>query len=150
MRIYYASNLMDAQIVKDQLDLARIPSEIRNVQASHLQGALPFGIDSLPTLYLLNPQDLEKAAKIISEHKSKRKYEETLKNWECPHCHETNPGNFAICWNCQNSPETLKNPKNANLSRKSIQDTKAFYKKAGFWIILMLILLIWFLLKSNK
>lgn len=21
--------------------------------------------------------------------------------WTCPHCHETNPGNFEECWKCQ-------------------------------------------------
>lgn len=30
--------------------------------------------------------------------------------WICPHCHEKNPPNFELCWNCGQAPETDQQP----------------------------------------
>ncbi len=150
MKIYHASNLIDAQIVKDQLKIAGIKCKIINTQAHSLRGPgfLPFTTDSLPTLVLLNTEDKEQALKIIAEHESQKNKEDTSHDWACPHCQNENPGNFSICWNCQTSPETLtQRTKQEDLKKESPIKTP-IYRTFPFLFFLVLATLIWILLKD--
>jgi hypothetical protein len=80
---------------KGLLDEAGIHCFIRNENGGNPDVA---GISFQPTLCVISDADFRAAIDLL-----KSKPAEATANradWSCPSCHEENPGNFELCWNC--------------------------------------------------
>lgn len=96
IRCYSAANLIEAHIVRDQLEEAGIKTHVFNENAQGGVGEIPF-THAYPEIWLVNDGDIEKARKVI------KAYELPMKDAGarlCNHCGESNPGTFQICWRC--------------------------------------------------
>lgn len=100
MKIFTADNPTEAHIVCGLLRTAAIDAEVKGESLFSLQGELPFGEETSPTIWLNQPNKLDKALEVISDYKS------TIFDgiaWKCTHCDAENEAQFAICWQCLQS-----------------------------------------------
>ena len=81
-------------LLKDLLDKAGIPCEVRNENAySNFPGAAFY-----PELWILNDDDFAKASEIRDTLCGTPS--ENLDSWVCPACGEKSEGQFSSCWKC--------------------------------------------------
>lgn len=84
-------------LYKGVLEAEGIPVIVKNWECSNIT-EVP--IPALyPTIFVNTPEDLKRSKEVIAS--AFQETEETLEDWVCPHCGETNEGQFAECWNCQ-------------------------------------------------
>ena len=95
-RIYTASNLPDAHIVRDLLGQAGIPAHIFNANAIGALGDLPMSA-AYPQVWITQLHQAQHALAVIAHY---QRQETVTTNKLCAACSETNPGEFEICWNC--------------------------------------------------
>ena len=100
MKLFTAKNPTEAHLVCELLRSERVECEVRGEGLFGLQGELPFGDDTDPYIWLLNPYHEDKALSIVSEYRSEQAKGSEAKDWRCSKCGETNEGQFAICWQC--------------------------------------------------
>ena len=62
-----------------------------------------------PTLCIMNDDDYDEAVRIIREHLNEN-HINSDKEISCISCGETNPGNFDICWSCNNPVSEVTEP----------------------------------------
>ena len=94
-RIYFASNLIEAKLLKDLLDEQRIPSQIQNQCAIGAVGELPF-TQIYPEIWVKRQQDIDKAKLVIQSFQNTDTSAEVI----CDKCGEVSPETFEFCWNC--------------------------------------------------
>ena len=86
-------------LLKDLLDKASIPCEIRNENAySNFPGAIFY-----PELWILNDDDYSKASEIRDALCGT--ISESPEPWICATCGEKSEGQFRSCWNCGTGPD---------------------------------------------
>ena len=95
-RVYSATDLIDAQLLADALNEARIATHLLNAHAIGAQGDLPFA-STYPEVWICNERDSARAASIVREHERRPLLAGSAR---CAHCAESSPGNFALCWQC--------------------------------------------------
>jgi len=97
IHFYTCDNLIEAQQILDALHQKNIQAEIVNKNISGAMGEVPF-TETWPQIWLMNEEDLYLARDILN----KLKQQQTRADLDqyCPQCHEKNPGNFTVCWNC--------------------------------------------------
>ena len=96
-RIYHASDLPQAYLIKRLLEDAGVPSRILNENAQGGLGEIPF-TQTYPEIWLLRETDIPLAKKILQKFESTSSDSDIKQS--CPACNESNPGNFETCWNC--------------------------------------------------
>ncbi|CAM2738398.1 DUF2007 domain-containing protein [Vibrio mytili] len=99
MKIFIAKNPAEAHIVCELLKAEQVCCEVRGEGIFGLKGELPFGEDTDPYVWLLNPEQHRQAA-IIIEGYEKQTQPNVFPDWQCPHCLENNEGQFGACWRC--------------------------------------------------
>ncbi len=82
---------------KDILEENGIPTFVRNQNMSGTEGMIPI---FHPGLCILNHGDKERALQLIREN-TVDENSPAPPDVICPNCKEKNPGNFALCWNCE-------------------------------------------------
>jgi len=95
MKLLFTSpNSPEVGLLKDRLDQAGIPCEVRN---ENLYSNFP-GVTFQPELWVLNDDDLPKASEIrdIGAGPSS----ENRAAWICTVCGEESEGQFQACWKC--------------------------------------------------
>lgn len=97
-KIYQAANLFEAQILRDRLQAAHLPSEVFNAHAHSAAGALPV-TESYPEVWIMEDADWDLARRVLDEYQAELRVGNNCER-RCPHCGEMVPGNFASCWNC--------------------------------------------------
>ena len=96
-RIFQASSLPDAHLLAGLLARAGIDVHVFNENAHGATGEIPF-THAYPEIWIIDDRDESAARAIIEEfEKPAPQGEDRI----CPHCHEKNPADFAICWSCQ-------------------------------------------------
>jgi hypothetical protein len=80
---------------KGLLDEAGILCYIRNENGGNPDVA---GISFQPTLCVVTDADFEAAIAYLKSQPAPSTVPRA--DWKCPSCHEENPGNFELCWNC--------------------------------------------------
>jgi hypothetical protein len=95
-RVYSASDLVDARLLADSLDDARIRTHLFNANAVGAMGDLPFG-EAWPEVWVADERDFERALAIVAAHASRPASRGSVR---CAGCGEDNPSNFDCCWNC--------------------------------------------------
>jgi len=96
-RLYTASHLPEAHLVRGLLAAAGIPVRVLNEYAQGGLGDLPAAA-VLPEVWIEDERDEFIARKILSAYEQDRPVKAAQR---CPACGEENPGDFAVCWQCQ-------------------------------------------------
>lgn len=97
IKIFVSQSLPEVESLKNIMEQAEIPCNIKNQQTAGLAGEVPF-VEVFPELWVLRNEDLGKAKDIL-ENWSKAKPVQD-KEWICPNCRETIEKEFTTCWNC--------------------------------------------------
>ena len=95
-KLYSASNLPDAHLIRNMLEEAGIHSHVFNENAQGGVGQLPVA-DAYPQVWIANERDLDVARKLVDSFEHMPDVAGTLR---CPQCAEESPSTFQLCWNC--------------------------------------------------
>jgi hypothetical protein len=96
LKIYSAPTLPDAHLVRGLLVHAGIDARVFNENAQSLMGEIPVH-HAWPEVWIMDEGDLKRARELIRQIERPARITESA---FCPHCHEENPANFQVCWNC--------------------------------------------------
>lgn len=96
MKIFSASNPVEAHIVCELLKSQHIMAKVHSSEIFSLKGEIPLTNDTDPYVWLLDENDESKAREIVRDYEK----EESRPNWFCLQCHESIEAQFAVCWNC--------------------------------------------------
>jgi len=98
-KVFTHENRLIVYNLKNLLEEHGIECIIKNEFASGGVGDLaPF--ETWPELWVTEDHQFKQADQLIQETLTEPSIEP---EWVCPHCGETNEGNFQLCWKC-NSP----------------------------------------------
>jgi len=95
VKLFTASDLIEAQVVEKLLSAEGIDAFIKNESLQSGLGELPF-VEMWPEIWLTHSRDCERAQKLLMEFINRP----AAKEWTCPTCKELNPGTFDVCWAC--------------------------------------------------
>lgn len=103
-KIYLAENPADAHLLKALLEGEGIRADVVGEFLYSCRGEVPIAPDSMPSVWVIDDSDFEKAEEIIrgyrlTENGARNNGEE----WKCAGCGETNEGLFTECWKCGKS-----------------------------------------------
>jgi len=96
-RLYTASHLPEAHLVRGLLHAVGIPARVLNEFSQSGFGELP-AASAYPEVWVDDDRDLTRAREIVAAYEQERFAAGSL---TCPHCGEQNPQHFAVCWHCQ-------------------------------------------------
>lgn len=96
-RVFRAGSLLEAQLVADTLTSLCIANHILNAYAVGAMGDLPYSQAS-PEVWVEDAAQEAQAVEAIASLDAP-----LLADKLCPHCGETNPGNFLSCWQCHSA-----------------------------------------------
>ena len=88
------------QSARHLLELNGIESTTKNEHSASAAGNLGIS-NSAAELWVLNSDDIEKAASIIEKDIMSAP---TKPSWDCESCGEENDGSFELCWKCHAEP----------------------------------------------
>lgn len=94
-RVFIASGLSEAQLVRQMLETAGVPVRVLNGHASGGLGELP-ATETWPELWVEREHQLAHARSLIRDYESAS--DQTV---DCGTCSEANPATFEICWHCR-------------------------------------------------
>ena len=95
-RLYQARDRIEAQFLRDFLDLHLIESTVLGDYLSGAAGELP--VDIYPSVWVLHAEDLPRAEDLLARFLAQRT--DTGPPWVCPGCGERVEAGFDLCWNC--------------------------------------------------
>jgi len=95
-RMYTHDNYFFVFNIRNILVNNGIRCEVRNDIMSSAAGEVP-PTEVWPEVWVLREVDYEKAERLIEESLNG---DPKATSWFCPHCHETNPPAFELCWQC--------------------------------------------------
>ena len=99
LKVFSASNILDAYLVQSLLTEAGIETQILNEFAQGGTGEIPF-THAYPEIWLINESDINNAKEIIV---SFEKRPDDIGTCVCKKCGEPNPDTFEVCWRCGTS-----------------------------------------------
>ncbi len=94
-KLYTAANLPEAYIVLQLLEQAGIEACVFNENAQGALGEIPF-THAYPEVWLMEDADFARGRKVVDDYE-RSPVEGSV---HCKGCHEENPANFQLCWNC--------------------------------------------------
>ena len=98
-RLYRATSLTEAYILRDLLEEDGLGACLVNETLASLAGELPFGM-VMPEVWVKDDRDLFMAKAVLREFLERRERAEGEEK-RCDGCGENSPGNFDLCWKCQ-------------------------------------------------
>jgi len=98
-KLYPASDLVEAHLLRTLLDEAGIQAHVRNEHLSSLGGEIPFN-QVLPEVWLDDAVDLAAARAVLDDYLARRASPDGPQR-HCRSCGEDSPSNFEICWKCR-------------------------------------------------
>jgi hypothetical protein len=102
--LYQAADRVEAQMLKDHLQVEGIATVIVGDLLSGAVGELP--ADIFPTLWVLDDDDLARARQLTEAFFNRPPVSSS--GWRCSACGESIEPGFEICWNC-GSPRPSNN-----------------------------------------
>lgn len=129
-KVYSAADPMQAHLVLGLLEANGIAGTVMGEALGLAQGALPFGSDSSPSVWIANDENEPRALALIRDHDGQcdpklcancgynlfglpdprcpecgQPFRRTKKaeSWTCPGCGEQIAGQFTDCWKCGRS-----------------------------------------------
>src|SRR5689334_1383084 len=98
-RLYQASDLAEAHLLRDLLEEDGLGACVVNENLASLGGELPFGL-IVPEVWIKDSRDLFMARAVLREYLARKKEPERGER-HCASCDEQSPGNFDLCWKCR-------------------------------------------------
>lgn len=95
--VYRADNLVDARIYADCLEGNGVPCEIFRQDAVGALGELPV---MGPEVWIRRDADLARAERLVAMMAETINGPDSGESRLCPHCGETAPAGFEVCWRC--------------------------------------------------
>jgi hypothetical protein len=99
-QVYIAKDPTDAYLVKGMLEQYGVACQIRGEQLWNARGQLPLTTDTLPTLWVIDDNKYEEAARLVTAYENGTLAENAGGPWKCPACGEEIEGQFTDCWQC--------------------------------------------------
>ncbi len=98
-RVYIASNLIGAQMMKDYLISFGIDAFVQGDLLTGAVGELP--ADSGPSVWVFNDDDLDRAEEQVKIYEAQQPEDQVYNNvWKCIKCDELIDAQFTQCWQC--------------------------------------------------
>ncbi len=97
-RVHIAPTLLDAQLAADALSSLGIVTHIFNANVAGALGEVPF-MQAQPEIWVDDDTQETRAREALAGLRDAPLRDEKA----CPHCGETNPGNFMSCWQCSSA-----------------------------------------------
>jgi hypothetical protein len=98
-RLYTASGLPEAYLLRDYLDAQGVQTVVFNEHSAGAMGELPCN-EVLPELWIRDERHFEHARTLLLGFESAVDASVTR---TCPRCSEDNPSTFDLCWQCGNA-----------------------------------------------
>lgn len=103
-KVYVAKNPADAHLLKALLEGEDIRADVIGEFLYRCRGEVPISRDTLPSVWVVEDADSEKAEEIIRQYRlAENGPRENDEEWKCAGCGETNEGLFTECWQCGKS-----------------------------------------------
>lgn len=103
-KVYAARNPADAHLLRALLEGEGIPADVIGEFLYSCRGEVPISPDSLPSVWVVDDSDCEKAQEIIRQYRlAEDAPGDDGEEWKCSGCGETNEGLFTECWQCGKS-----------------------------------------------
>jgi hypothetical protein len=100
-KVFIARHPSEAHLVKGLLELEGIKSEIQGEALFGALGALAITEDTLPSVWIQEDNQIEKALVVISRYEQGFGSHVIIgRMWRCPKCGETLDPQFTTCWQC--------------------------------------------------
>lgn len=100
MKLYTATDVADAELLREQLESAGIAVRLKNEHLLPLAGGLPF-TQVLPEIWLADERQTAAAQAIVTEYLERKRAPDDGPERLCPACGESSPSNFEVCWKCR-------------------------------------------------
>jgi hypothetical protein len=101
-KLYTAADPLQAHVLRGALEAAGIDAEVRGDYIFSIRGESPVTTETLPSVWILNDEDLEAAQAIVHDLEQKTAAR-PVATWKCPTCAELNEQQFDQCWKCGTS-----------------------------------------------
>ncbi|MEZ4280544.1 MAG: DUF2007 domain-containing protein [Myxococcota bacterium] len=106
-QIYVATDPVDAELVKGMLAAHAIEATIQGGAVFALRGEIPMTTDTLPTVWVLDDVDFDRARALVDADLQRRAASASGgRAWTCSGCGETLEAQFTHCWRCGRPHET--------------------------------------------
>ena len=99
-RVYVAKHPADAHLFKGILEQEGIEAIVRGEGLFGARGEAPVTFDTLPSVWVLDPEDVDRAQRLSQEYEQGGGLEGPRATWRCRGCGETVEEQFGECWNC--------------------------------------------------
>ena len=100
-RVFVAQHPTEAHLVKGMLEANGIAAEVQGESLFATRGEAPATPDTLPTVWVPDDEDAERALVILAAYEPRTataEHEGT--EWICPACRERIESQFTECWHC--------------------------------------------------
>ncbi|MGH9198498.1 MAG: DUF2007 domain-containing protein [Acidimicrobiia bacterium] len=104
--VYTASHPTDAHLLRGLLEAEGITAIVQGEALFGVRGEVPVSFDTLPTVWVLNDAELDRARAIVVDYSHRADVPTSSPTWECPTCHEQVDEQLFQCWNCGSSRES--------------------------------------------
>ncbi len=99
--VYTANHPTDEHLVKGLLEASGIAALVRGEAVFGLRGEVPFTIDTLPTVWVLDDSAVPRARELVAEYVQRQQPGTPHgRPWKCPKCGEQLEPQFTDCWQC--------------------------------------------------
>ncbi len=105
VEVYSAANGSDAHAIANLLQSEGIKASVVGEPLQAVLGELPLGWSTSPRVWVVRT-DYERAREIIKKWELERRTSKpsgSSRPWVCPRCGKKVPGEFEVCWNCEDS-----------------------------------------------
>lgn len=100
-RVFVARHPIEAHLVLGILESEGIVAEVRGEALSWALGEIPITMDSLPSVWVLDDSQADRAAALVIRYEQKHEpLQTTGRQWRCPECGEMIDPQFTSCWQC--------------------------------------------------
>jgi hypothetical protein len=106
-QVYVARDPNDAHLLKGLLENEGVQAQVQGEWLFSVRGEVPMTSDTLPSVWIVEDSDLDRATEIVTAFSRKPDEEELQgESWQCSECGEQVEPQFTACWNCgaENKP----------------------------------------------
>jgi hypothetical protein len=104
-QVFVAQHPVEAHFVKGLLQAQDIEAEVRGEALFSVRGEAPVTRETLPSVWILDDSELERALAVIAGYEHGEGPAETGgQAWRCPKCGEQLEPQFTTCWKCGAAP----------------------------------------------
>jgi Putative prokaryotic signal transducing protein len=100
-KVFTAAHPTEAHLVKGLLESEGIEAVVRGEALFGARGEAPVTVDTLPSVWVIDPADADRAAALIAVPAADASGGVPGdRTWRCPACNESIGQEFSACWKC--------------------------------------------------